>query len=173
MAQITDQTKWRRVLNHVAADLVALVSLAAGSTIEVTQDTATDLKALVTLAGLQGIIPNPITATRIDLSLYLQQNNTFILYTVPTGKVLFLDSFWVSICNIAASFQTVELWVRDDEDVTAFHLSVVGANASQANNDSQFASPAIEVPADYDICLKSPLLLAYASCGIHGWLEDV
>lgn len=69
MASITDQVRWRRVLNHVAADLKMLASIAAGEKITVEQAVHASLK-------LDAYKPSPAKADLDAIEVTVQGNIT-------------------------------------------------------------------------------------------------
>jgi len=173
MTDIPNQTKWVKVFQNLATDLKAEVALAALSEIIAKQDTPGNLKALVTLAGLQGIIPNPINATRIDCSIVNVSNTTTTIYEVPAGKKLFIHSSWATVENGSASLNGVILKVTDSVGTEIFRLLYVATGVSQGNGLSNQYHPALEVPAGYLVRMTSPAASIYGHGGFSGWLESV
>lgn len=171
MAEITDQVRWRRVLNHVAADLKMLASIAAGEKIIVEQATAADLEALVTLKGLRGIIPNPIAAPRIYETGFAEGLAANDFYPVASGVKLFISSAHLSSRESAAAVSGCLLAVKDPEDALIF--TILAHNYDLAGHQSSALSffPAIEVPEDYTVYVQSAHANIDASAYIFGWLE--
>ena len=98
MAAITDQVRWRRVLNHVAADLKILASIAAGEKITVEQATHASLKGDVykpspAIADLDAI-EDVIREHKENLNC-AAGGNTLTFTTVTVGKL------WV-VTNVLA-----------------------------------------------------------------------
>jgi len=173
MTQITDQTKWCRVLNHVAADLRALVSIASGEKITVEQATANSLKALVTLAPLQGIIPNPINATRVNVGQIALGSATMTIYTVPSGKLFFLTNAILHSRESANAAGEADVIVYNQSAVLQYHIQrqlydVAGHQALAL----QFI-PALELPANWYVIVTNNHANIDSAAFITGWLEDV
>jgi len=131
------------------------------------------LGRLAFLVNTRGIIPDPIDATRINSSLIDVDGTTAILYTVPDGKRLFIDSFWVAVTNNAAGTSGVHLIIRDTSDVQVNRLFLLPIAGNAMNSASQYICPAIEVTAGYDVCIKSDIANCKGHGGIFGWLESV
>ena len=151
MASITDQARWQRVLNHIAADL----------------------KAEVILAGLRGIIPNPIDALRINVTKRAGKDAPVKLYTVPENKIFFLFS---SSCCFTTATEKGKSFVQviDAEDVLLYHLhSSEDAPINSQHITAKQYFPALPlVYGDY-IYASVESIYQYARATIHGWEEDV
>jgi len=131
------------------------------------------LGRLAFLANTRGIIPDPVNATRIDNYEREIVNTTEIVYTIPAGKVLFIDSAFLGIFNSSASANRVRLEIRDAADVYVSIILAAGCQASSGGQVSKCYPVAREVPAGYDIIIYSPAASVYATGGISGWLESV
>ena len=131
------------------------------------------LGRLAFLANTRGIIPNPIDATRIDVAVVGVENTITILYTVPAGYKLFIDSLWLSLYNDSASTTTGALYIRNGSDVLVYYLAYLNLITKREGNHSQSFPVAVEVSAGYDICVRSFLAALIVNAGIHGWLESV
>lgn len=130
------------------------------------------LGRLAFLANTRGIIPNPITATRIDRTGNDIVNSTNILYTVPEGQQLFISSAWCATRNDSAGSTGIWLLIRNAADVTVFFFVVLGLRATSQDSWSNQYSPGIEVAAGFDVCLVSPAADVHAFGGFSGWVED-
>jgi len=102
---------------------------------------------------------------------YGSANNAIvILYTVTTGKTLFLSSW---SCQISATAVPVAcgFYLRDAGDVEAtlfLYLNMV--SIGQLTETWQDCYP-IEIPADYDLVLKTGDPGAIIRGSFHGWEE--
>jgi len=172
MTQITDQTRWRRVLNHVASDLLALVSIATGQKITVEQATPASLKALVTLAGLRGIIPEPVNATRINLSALASGDATTTIYTVPPAKILFLTGVMLASRESANASSYATIRVSDATPTTKYYPLVHYYDLAGHQASSNHYCPALELAAGWIIEVTSSHANIDAFATIHAWLED-
>ena len=122
MAQITNQTLWRRGLNHVAADLKMLASIAAGEKITVEQAAHASLKgdaykpspAIADLDAIEDVI-------RIDLSNTNcpRGENTLSFPVVPAGKIWIVTNVlawvvgaWFYEIEIIAVVGGTDCWLR-------------------------------------------------------------
>lgn len=124
------------------------------------------------LANTRGIIPNPDNATRIYLSVLAQGVETILVYTVPTGKVLFVNSANLASRESAAAVATCRLFVRDAIDAFVYAILSHMYDLAGHQTSHQTYSPAIGVPAGYDICLVSSHANIDVYGDIFGWLED-
>ena len=131
------------------------------------------LGRLAFLANTRGIIPDPIDATRVDAYCTSKANQVYVVYTVPAGKRLFIDSLWLCHENDSNAMQDVDLYIRSASDVYLLSLCWLPTATLQAANHSQTICPAQEVNELEDICVKSYNAASYVSAGIHGWLESV
>lgn len=172
MTDIPDQTKWVKVFQNLASDLKVEVAIAALAEVIVTQGTAANLRALVTLAGLRGIIPNPITASRIDIGGAVAMNQTTVLYTVPANKKLYIASAWISVANTSAGYGTFHLHTRDVGNAIDIYLMRGYTTDETFNMWSNQYRPGLETFAGYDVCIHSSNDYARVYGGISGWLED-
>ncbi len=95
-----------------------------------------------------------------------------LVYTVPTGKLLFISTCFLTSRLSADGAHWGALRIRDDEDaelvVLIFHwYNIAGQLATQVPY-----LPAYEVPAGYDVYVES----SHGNLGCYGvfngWLED-
>jgi len=131
------------------------------------------LGRLAFLANTRGIIPDPIDATRITKSASQSGAGTNVFYTVPAGKVLFIDSAWLGGRETADADSYFSLASRDTGD--AFYLAFLTLGFTKAGQHSlsnQYI-PALEFPAGYDVYLESGHANIKADAGFSGWLESV
>lgn len=141
--------------------------------IEVAQSIANNLKALVTLAGLRGIIPNPITTTRIYKWANALGDQTTIIYTVPMGKVLFITTASLASRESAAAVSACNISVRNDSDVDQYTLLAHFYDIAGHQVNGLNFIPALELAANWDVYIVSGHANIDARGIIHGWLEDV
>lgn len=165
MTQIDNQTKWRRVLNHVASDLVALVSLATGSEIIVKQATATDLKAEVTLKALSEIIVKQATATNLlatvtpHVGTLIRKhasviNGTTVVHTVTAGKTLYLCGMVCVVTETTANGRGY-MAIRNDSDVEQYLIFDVKLYSAGIVPNNFVFNPPDQLSAGYDIIVHS------------------
>ena len=173
MTDIPNQVNWVKVFQNLASDLKVEAAIAAASEIIVKQATAANLEALVTLKGLRGIIPNPITATRIDKSGYSAGVGAITLYTVPAATKLYISSAWLASFESVAAAALIELYIRDADDVFVSYIQTHAyAIAGHQTSSNRFV-PGVEALTGYDIILSVPHANTTARASIHGWIEDV
>ena len=98
------------------------------------------------------------------------ENETTIVHTVTTGKVLYLCSMILGYYAIAAGYAYGR--IRDDSDET---VTTVFIDTIQAGSDGKgtFASfwPPMEIPASYDIIVISSAVGLKPNLTIFGWEE--
>lgn len=97
-------------------------------------------------------------------------NGTTIVHTVTAAKVFFL-TFWSFSARASAVGGTAEFFIRDDEDAAWFRIQFLGFDAVGQGLDSGMFSPPLEIPAGYDIVVKSSLITCDVYGAIDGWEE--
>ncbi len=126
-----------------------------------------------------GIIPSqgadPIPVGKIPdggtqvLKSNVAENSTAILYTVTTGKTLYLSTATLSVAFSPDVTGTSALFLRDQNDANAViifsvtHVSINGFAVGQS------FFPPLEIPALWDICVSSGIAGLYAYGFIHGY----
>lgn len=121
--------------------------------------------------GVRGVWPEK-DAERINKIVYNVGAGTFVGYTVPAGKKLFISSVIFPIRLTVAALGTSYGFVRDASDTLVYYI--IGMNFAvqgQWSFSNQFC-PALEVPAGFDVCLYTDLAGLDAWMLFFGWLED-
>jgi len=97
-------------------------------------------------------------------------NAIAIIHTVSAGKTLFINSYAVSVDDIASG--NAFFFVRDTGDVVKYNLlfARVVANGGGITVTGCFPKP-LEVPAGYDVCIQSTVPSLTTWGFIHGWEE--
>ncbi len=93
-------------------------------------------------------------------------NNTVVIYTVTTGKILKITAFCLSIFNASGTDKNGTLSIRNASDVV--QAVICNLHAFNNGNDSQSAGFAIpmSLPAGWDIAVFS----SAAALEAHGFI---
>jgi len=151
MASITDQTRWRRVLNHVSADLLATVNP----------------------ANLRGIIPNPHNALRVAVAARADGVAVSIIKTTAADKIVFISSVFLSVSLSADASCEGQLSVRDNGDNFKYHILRIRLEKAGQLSLANTFSPALEIPEGWDVYVEGNNAGMQTVGGIYGWEEDV
>jgi len=121
--------------------------------------------------GIRGIWPER-NATRIYANNAAIGSTTTIVYTVPSGKILFIGSGQLSSRASADGEYIAELKVRDGSDDDVFVLLQNWHRISGQMGSMLSYLPALEVAAGDDVVVRSSHANLSTGAMIFGWLED-
>ena len=95
-------------------------------------------------------------------------NAIVIVYTVPSGKTLYLNS--CSLNFLASAATVFYLGVRDTADVDQYYIiTLTGAVATADTGHSMTFPIPLEIPAGWDIFVRSTTASGTAYGFIHGF----
>ncbi|MBA7535953.1 hypothetical protein ES705_28212 [subsurface metagenome] len=121
----------------------------------------------------RGIIPNPVNAERIDKTERGDYLTSIRVYTVPSGKILFL---YASHCcfTCGANSGKCSLQVCDQNDNIKYHLHSCDftQGTDKIELDSGQYCPALELSAGWYVLATVETQYQYTRGTIHGWLEN-
>lgn len=123
------------------------------------------------VSGIRGVWP-AIDSVRVYEEDYQAGAGTNAFYTVPAGKILFISNVLIYSRHSATGVTSGKMSVRNVADVEVFTLCKQYYDIPGQQTNSFFYSPAIEVPAGYDVFLLSNTAALDIGGSIFGWLED-
>lgn len=123
------------------------------------------------IAGIRGVWPD-IDAVRVIDSAYQAGAGSLIIYTVPAGKILFVTSAFLAARYSGAANAWGAIGVRDALDAHQYWFAMVYIVGANSYNTPLSYFPAVEVPAGYDVYVRSGDALLDANGIINGWIED-
>ena len=94
------------------------------------------------------------------------------MYTVPTGKILFISGSCMASRMDSESTSAVDMYVYDGVAVTTATLTYHVYSGKGQQTTTQYFFPAIEALADYIVRLYNSHADNYTRGTIFGWLED-
>ena len=97
-------------------------------------------------------------------------NTTVIVHTVTSGKTF----FWTHLSNMvfsSAAGGNMQLYVRDDSDVTQYFLYSGANRLAHHSNWSDAFWPPIEIPSLWDIVVLSNNSFVVYNAFVTGWEE--
>jgi len=131
------------------------------------------LGRLAFLANTRGIIPDPINATRVWAYNTVSGANNAVVYTVPAGTKLFIDSAYLgSACGANAGFGFLSVW-NSVPAQTTFLLIIPTPIANIFGTVTNQYFRALEVPPGYTIRVECNAAGMVGYGIITGWLESV
>lgn len=123
------------------------------------------------VSGIQGIWP-AIDSVRVNKTASRTDSGTELIYTVPSGKILFISTAALTSRYTGAAGVAASIWVRNDSDVKQYMLPNHYYQAAGQLFGSTPFCPALEALADWDVVVEVVGADLYARGFIHGWLED-
>lgn len=121
--------------------------------------------------GISGVWP-ALNTTRVNKGAGKYETGTTIIYTVPTGKILFIASAFMGSRLSANGLKYATFDVSNAGDVLQYYMYQHQYDiAGQQANGMSFI-PALEAEADWKIRLRVVGTNIEAIAIFHGWLED-
>ena len=131
------------------------------------------------LANTVGVLPavgaSPIPVGKIPdggtqvLKNGIAENTTDIIYTITTGKTLYLSAVTIGIRFTAEVSGSAQLFLRDEDDLNAVIIFNLTRGANNGFCCGQSFFPPAEIPALWDICIYSNPAGIHAYGFIHGY----
>ena len=123
------------------------------------------------VAGIRGVWPAR-NSLRVNERASQEGIGSVIVYTVPSGKILFVSSLFCASRLAVDGSEYAIFAIRDTSDVTQIVLVYHYYDLKdQLVSSSQF-TPALEALAGWDVYLESFDANLDVIGGFFGWLED-
>ena len=123
------------------------------------------------ISGIRGIWPD-VDAVRAHARAYQSGTGSLIAYTVPSGKILFISTYFFSSRLSVDGSDYGFIGVRDASDVVQFVMIYHYYDfKGQLATTAPFA-PALEALAGWDVFIQSYDVNLDVNGGFFGWLED-
>ncbi|KKL15112.1 hypothetical protein LCGC14_2508880 [marine sediment metagenome] len=123
------------------------------------------------IAGIRGVWP-AIDSTRVNKQAIQTGSGNSIVYTVPSGKILFISGCGLSTSLSSSAGVVAYCATRDDGDTTVDYLMFHQMEIAGQIATFQRYSPAIELLADWDMFVLTNGANIITRALIFGWLED-
>lgn len=123
------------------------------------------------IAGIRGVWPD-VDAVRVNERGSQGGVGVSVIYTVPSGKILFVSAFFFTSRLAVDGSREARFAIRDVSDIIQIGLVYHYYDLKgQLVSSSQFA-PALEALAGWDVYLQSYNSASDIYGGFFGWLED-
>lgn len=123
------------------------------------------------VSGIRGIWPD-VDAVRAHGRAYQAGIGTNIVYTVPSGKILFISTyFFASRLSVDGSYNGF-IGARDTDDVVQFIMIYHFYDFKGQIATTAPFTPALEALAGWDVIVQSYNVNLDVNGGFFGWLED-
>lgn len=123
------------------------------------------------VAGIRGIWP-AVDAERKIIEQYQSGVGTVVMYTVGAGKLLFISTASLTTRCSGAAAHYVWIVIRNAGDVVQVHVITQYYSVADQITTVIHFTPALEVPAGYDITLDVGNGPFVSRAGVYGWEED-
>lgn len=131
------------------------------------------LKRYVFLANTRGIIPNPVTAERINKSNQTFGATSAEVYKVLTGNKLYIASAWLSSRLSADAVATANFVVYDNGDNLRYYIFQQWYDVAGHQIISNQYVPGLELLVGWYVNVGNDHANVDSRAGISGWIEDV
>jgi len=121
--------------------------------------------------GIRGIWP-ALDSVRVTDSGSQTGSGTNDIYTVPSGKILFISNAQLTTRQTATANTAGYISVKNDSDVHQYHFCYLLHSIASAFNMSAEFRPALEAGAGWDVYVGSNNAALAVVGAFFGWLED-
>lgn len=112
------------------------------------------------------IVEPPYECNYVFESLSVE-NATTILYTVTAGRTLHLTTWYLNVNGVAAG--EAQLYVRNVADVLQYYLATLPVAVGVKDHDGLSYPISVEIPAGYDVVIRSTAANVYVNGHICGY----
>lgn len=152
-------------ISNLSTILAALNSVASTGVLKSLGDISTGNSLIKRVRSLDGDTGTQVVASGAS------NNNTVTIYTVTTGKTLYLAGYSVDD-STSSGGDTAALIVTNAADATQYSLHSFKAGlVAVSPSVGRLIQPAIKIPAGYKIKVTSSGANSYVSACINGWEE--